>query len=439
MRLIPLLLLASLAAGEPVVDWQSIPGSPAYGAASAHAPHFADAKLWPALRGDEPWIKQAWAKGRLYVWAHPGEGSSGGKGGKGGSHGIEAAGSWLEDGKPVQKPVLDAETDLVLPESPTPYTVSMAALGASQVLRHVTVCSGASLGGGGDGKGRSFVGNLWIKRGGGLYAQGGTRIVGEGSSFLRNDNLTPPADLGEKAGLERVSQYISFTKTGGAEVLVAGHVTVLDEFNVSCPVTVWLDSRLQPGRNAKPRIAKEGLLTLREGAYFGTWNNTLDSIDIQVEGEIRGGSPQRPLQRTATLGLHPKVPADRPFPDPGYRGAADMSKTVTSLLLAEGGALRSHHADPASRLRVGLADQGTCIQILHYVKYQKSASAEEKAAAQAWYEGLPRRITIQAATGSQVEGVLFEQVGPAGISGERGAWKDVVLAPLAEAKGPVRR
>lgn len=438
----PLLLLlaplALLVGGEavPVVDWAAIASQPGYAEATAHAPRFDDVRLWPGLRGDEPWVRQAWPKGQLYVWAHPGEGTDAAKGAKGATHGLLAAGSWLENGQPVAKPVFDQDTDILLPASASPYLVSTGELGGAQIVRHATVGAGARLGGGGDGKGRSFLGNLWIKRGGSTYAQGGTRIMGAGSAFLRNDNPVPPAELNEKGGAERVSQYISFTKEGGAAVLVAGHVTVLDEFNVACPVTLWIGSRLQPGRNAAPRISKGGQLTLREDAYFGLWNDTLGSSDILLDGELRGGSPERPLQRPARVGLHHKGVAGRPFPDPQSKDAEKLARPMPSLVLGDGAQLRSHHARPEARLQVGLADQQVCVQVLHHRKYAKNASAETKDAVEAWWKGLPRLLTIQAGSGCAVEGVLFDAIAAGGIAAKgHDGWKELAWGPACVAQG----
>jgi hypothetical protein len=277
-----------------VAWWAKAAAAPAYTKASAGEPMFDDKALWPQLTGKEKYTAQKWPKARVLTWANPGQ--------SGRYHprrmGLDPcdAKNWLEDGKPCQKFVLDENTDLVFPASDTPYSVGFRSSPLKEVCRHLTIEKGAEFVGGGDGAGRTIYGNVWVKKGGIIGAQGSTSFVGDAHTFFRNDNY----DAG-------CSQYFSFNKTQ-ADITMEflGYAGTADEWKLTRGVVIiGPDSVMQPGRAATPFIRPEGTLVLLDGAYWGkSCNEFASSLDLVVTGgTVQAGLSDRPLTRDATLAL----------------------------------------------------------------------------------------------------------------------------------------
>jgi len=400
------------------------------GDASAHQPGFSERTLWPNLTGKEPFATQVWPKGRLLVWAKPGE--------HGSTRGLDPTdpANWLEDGRPATA-LFDAETDVLLPASVTPYTIDLAHPGhgkessREQVWRHATIESGASFSGGGDGVGKRFYGNVWVKPGGSMYSQGATRVLGDRHTFLRNDNALRPGSEGWLS-----SQYFNFAKTAGASCEVIGNVAMLDEFSIdACTVVVGVDSKLMPGRNATPVIQNGGVLAILDGGHFALWANNLDSRDLEVTGTIQGGLPDRPLRRDATLGLNFKNHSKSPY-DLGGKSDKKMvaftTVRVPSLIMHPGSALRSHSADGKALLTL------VC-NAYPFSKYRPDpgGETERKALAQDpgikrlydWFDAIPRGLDCWFAATTTVDGVRFDGVRAGGLlladPAQRSRWQRV--------------
>lgn len=423
--LVPLLLL-SLPGVETVTTIASPPGiqvyvqavgTPAYSQATAHAPAFADRQLWPHLTGKEAFATQTWPKARLLVYSPEGKG-------------------WLEDGKPASTPP-DENTDVLLPEAEKPYAVALGeAERKYQVYRHITIGRNVTFKAGGDGVGRKIAGNVWIKQGGSMYAQGATRFIGTGHSFFRNDNLDETyLDNWKRRQRNLVSQYFAFSRQGGS-VEFFGYAAVLDEFGVDCPVVVGVDSKLLAGRNASPVIGKNGHLALLDGAVWGKWSNEIQNRDLHCDGRISGGLPDRPLTRSASLLLNFKNFGNAQYEGPdaeSKKGQRLRYSPTPALILGPAAEVRSHGA---GRLRLawgGETPSGT--------RQMKGWGTEDAkcAARYAWFDAQPRAIDVWAAKGAVVRDVDFDHLRPGGLmlqeADMRSAWTGLGFGPSCQAQG----
>lgn len=460
------LLAAALAAAgvddsprlQPEVDWAASEQAPAYAEATAHDPRFADRALWPGLSGREPCVAQAWPKGRLLVWARPGQ--SGSVGGKGRGELLDSTdpANWLEDGKPATA-LWDEGCDLLLPAAETAYVVNLRDC-KQQTYRHLTIGRNARLAGGGDGIGRQIAGNVWIKRGGETANQGATVFIGRVHGFFRNDNgdgrklktdrdppFSQPKQLKGTAG---VSQYFAFNRPGGG-VEFLGQVWVGDEFMGNAgEIAVGVDSIVQPGRACRPYLRADCRLVLRDGAYWGKWMNDMGRPCLTVEGgAISGGTPEIPLRRDCYLALahknHTKASCTAALAEELKKNADAGYGRVPGLVLAAGSSLRSHPASGSTaRLTLTFAGRGAGIT---YVRQAPGSAIDAEvlkkqpamAERNAWFDALPLGIDCWIAQGVPVEGVCFDHLRAGGLLLEdpagRGQLKDCAFGPACLAQG----
>jgi hypothetical protein len=432
------------AATEAQSRWDKVPATlenmwksaeaPAYKQASAHDPKFDDKSVWPTLSGKEYFLKAQWPKTRLYVWAHPGQ--SGSKRVKNALDPTDPI-NWLVDGKPATELVLDDQADMLLPASEKPYTVGFRDTSVRETLRHLTVESGAEFRGGGDGAGRRFYGNVWVKKGGKIYAQGSTAFAGAQHTFLRNDNAVPVAEL--NSSVNTSSQYFRFNKED-ASVELLGVVSVLDEFFIANKATciVGVDSIMHPGRSASPTIYKGGKLVLLDGAYWGKWINEFHrAIDLRVEGTVQGGLPERPLTRSATIGLSyrnwQKLDFSKWSGDP-KEGMRDVR--LVSAMFMPGSEVKTISSGPA---KAHLVITWTGVQNTNVVGDPAGKAGDKlggkftDAEFAKLYNSIPRKITAFFDSGVSVDGVMFDNVHPGGLlvrdAATRQAWKNVQFGP----------
>ena len=439
------LVLTASAGRAAAVGPEAGARSPNYAKAAAHDPMFEDKTLWPMLTGKEYYPKQAWPKARLMVWAKPG--TNGGKR----ARGIDLLDpkNWIEDGRPCTKVVFDENTDIVLPPADKPYSINGREDGAAwpDVFRHITVCRNALLGGGGDGKGRKIHGNVWIKQGAGMDAQGATQFLGPGHVFFRNDN-TPETARGEGRGEGIMSsQYFVFNKEAGGSVEFLGHVTVLDEFRLfGCTVIVGPDSFLQPGRNASPTIQNGGVLALMDGARFESWNNDFGTPEMTVtDGAIQGGLPDRPLTRSCTYGLAFKNYTAARYTGPGAQDSSGGKpryeyRRVPSLIV-EKGALRSYSQDLAKAHLIFTVMENQAFWFEPGDDRYESTVKRNPEYAQVvpWLKALPHGTDVYLSKEAVVDGVEFDYLRKGGLMVQdpaaRARWKNVFFGPHCQATG----
>jgi hypothetical protein len=398
-----------------------------YATATAHNPSFGDKALWPMLSGKEAFLKHPATPGRVLVWDI-------------------AAKKWSENGKVVDA-VPDEKTDIILPDSDTPYSGALASPEetSGQLYRNVTVGRNAFFRGGGDGVGRRIAGNLWLKRGGRMYGNGALRFIGEGQVFIRNDN--DKTENRNKADFVFLHQYFGFQKAGSIEVI--GHVSVLDEFSVEdgCTLIISPFSRVQPGRSASPIIRKGGTIALLDGAYWGKWCNEFHrATDLTVEGTLQGGLPDRPLTRDAYVGVSfrnwqkinfSKVPGGAMTDKDGAvnermeqkKGIKDLR--LISLIVRGTGVIRSFSQDPA---KASLVIGWTGIENTNVIgdprpKDGKPTGRFTTPEFATMFNAIPRKITVSVTKGAVLENVCFDDLHPGGILlGEAGmetSWKGI--------------
>jgi hypothetical protein len=425
--------------------WQKATAAKSYAAATAWEPRFDDKALWPQLTGKEKFLKEPWPKGRMYVWATPGK--------DGDLHGRRRTSldptkpaQWIDaaTGKPATKLILDKDTDLYFPASKAPYRVGFRTTDVRERLRHLTVEPGAAFVGGGDGAGRTIHGNVWVKKGGAIYAQGGTAFVGDKHTFVRNDNVNGQG-----------SQYFNFNKQD-ASVEFLGHITTSDEWrHYGGTVIVGPDSVMQPGRAATPRINAGAKLVLLDGAYWGKWCNEWQGpVDLDVRGgTVQAGLPERPLTRDATLALSIRNWAGLEFKAWSGQGK-DHSTRKVSALFRKGATVRVIAAPGSgarlviTRYELGGPYNGGGRAYMHHVgeygtyprqsERKKGKFAEAKFRAE--FDSRPHKTLIYIAKGVTIDGpVRLDHFPPGGIlcedPAERAAWKDLSFGANNLARG----
>jgi hypothetical protein len=412
---------SAFAQSPPPLEFAVWPGqaakSPTYANANAASPLFDDRTLWPNVTGREAYVKQQWPAGRVMTWAKPGQ--SGGSRVRGLSP--HDPSNWLLNGQPAAEVLFDENTDIVLPDSDTPYELNFRNDNWQEIYRHVTVGRNAALSGGGDGRGRTIHGNVWIREGGNLSAQGATRFAGASHTFLRNDSSARPEE--KRRNYQMCSQYFQFQKAAEASVEFLGHVTVLDEFGGdSGVIIVGPDSWLQPGRNASPRLSNGAKLVLMDGARFSKWQNDFGTPCLNVTaGHISGGLPERPLTRPAQMMIHFKNHTDGRPPE-GSIDPKALSRSIprtVGLLLNAGSTVRSYSATPAGML-VFSSEPGfrmnSATLVVGSPGYEEAIARDpaRKAGAE-WLAGLPRGFDLWAAADVTVDRVGFDQLRAGGL------------------------
>ena len=409
------------------------------GGPTAHDPLYGNPKFWPQLTGKEYFLKETWPKAKLLVWAKPGISA----GGRNEPSPTDPA-NWLLDGKQPTELVFDAETDVLLPASKQVYVVNFRDLKQipRQVFRHLTVEAGANFRGGGDGVGRQIHGNVWVKRGAAMSAQGSTQWLGNHHTFVRNDNeaqLSPWSlegnptshDLAKSNSRYMFSQYFAFAKANQASTEFFGQIITLDEFQVTnCPVIVAANSMLMPGRNAEPWIREGGTIALMDGAFFGTWSNNFGRTDLAVSGHLQAGMPDRPISRTATVTVAFKNHTDN-------RACPEKDKDITrraSLVLDSGSSLGSFSSDPKKAhllITMSPSDRKTRVTVgADGLSVPAALKPEEIIKYGDWFDTLPRGITVYLAKNVSVDGVKFDQLWEGGgllvqDANQPSSWKNV--------------
>lgn len=256
--------------------------APAYKSASAHDPHYEDAKLWPPDSKKSYYARQVWPKGRLWVWAKPGLSMN--EGGKP----LEPK-NWLEDGKLAMTPC-DADTDFDFPSAPNnkAYYVNLGG-NKSQVTwrRHLTINAGANI---------SWLhgarGNTWIKKGGSLMVL--SYIGGDKDAFIRNDN--------DKSWW--MVDHFYFSKEPKASIEVIGPFSVDDSFHFNSGMTILAEgSIITPQARCTLNVQENATLVLLSGATYRKQANQTFGCDLIVRGKLMAGLPERPLTSDCFLGL----------------------------------------------------------------------------------------------------------------------------------------
>jgi len=420
---VSLFLLGAIAAALSVAETAPPP--------TANDPQFDSKKYWPNLSGKEHYLKQDWPKTRVLVYG--GMDANGKK--TGGSGWVD-----LSTGKRAKGP--DANTDIILPDSDKPYKFGRS----GGKYRHVTVGRNAHMSGGGDGNPMYIFGNIWIREGGSMRAQGATIIAGERHTFYRNDNR---CDEWNAPNWQKVStsMYIRFAKVKGATAEVVGQIAMNDEFSITgCEVIIAPDSILQPGRNGHPGIQGRGKLILMDGAYYGVWTNNFDTPDLTVNGTVQAGTAERPLTRDAHIGVSRKNYDKVMYKGKGGPGKLERfgTKRVAGLVLHAGSALRAVPAGGSNaRLVVHLSrdNWGWRIREEPGSAYEAKTLRKQPDAKYryAWWDSLPMFIDVWFGPGVTVENVRLDHVRKGGLMlanpADRAKWSGVSFGEHCQAAG----
>lgn len=421
-----LILLTALAwAGEApsAAPWAQAPKAAGYATAFAHAPAFQDKALWP-ISGQEAYAQQRIPQGRLLIWRETGGGA------KAGPNPREAK-SWTDaaTGQPATEPV-DERTDLLLPDAEQPYLVSWKVKGqehAPITIRSLTIGRNAQW----SSSGVALTGNLWIRAGGKMGNHGNTRLVGSVATFMRNDN--GDAAVNQSPG-SHISQY-QYVDKDGASVEMVGNFSYTDEFRVMKGLLViGPDSRVQPGRNATPTVAKGAALALMDGCWFGKWINQFETLELDCAGAVTGGLPERPLRRSAFWGLSFKNWNGTKIPVPaGSEQDKEWNTRIPGVLLRSGASIAVHSADPA-KVRLVIGWHGlTTTYALYDEANPKKAKAQTDPAVMAAYKAIPPQIDLYLEKGASISGVELRDLHPGGLiladDSLRAACRDLAFGP----------
>ena len=294
---------------------------------TADNPHYGDKEAWPMLVGDEYFTKQKWDEGRTYIWNVQKSIEASKQSRRRGPDGSDP-GNWIDaaTGKAATE-LPDMNTDLILPDSETPYK---AALGAADkkgaFCRHVTVGRNATFSSWGARHHRlRLFGNLWIRPGGSMRTgQGSLVFSGDKHTFLRYD--WPEDGVLKKLHDERaispykvngeiiktpwmancIGTYMVHDKARDASTEVLGFVRMADEVGIiSGTFIIGRDSRFVSTGPASVSVKKGARVVLMDGAQCSHGQNQFVNRDwgVQAGASVTGGTPDRPLKRDAYMGL----------------------------------------------------------------------------------------------------------------------------------------
>ena len=380
--------------------------SAAYKQATAHDPRYDDAALWPGEAKKAAYARETWPKGRLLIWAKPGQS---------GRDGSDPAG-WLENGQPATK-TYDENTDLLLPAAEKRYWVTIQGRKYQAApCRHVTIGKNAGL-----VWQHSARGNTWIKQGGTLQYL--DSFVGDQHTFCRNDNA-------EKLDLV---DHLYIKKTSGASVEFIGSFITDDELSIlSGSMILGPGSEFGAGDRSDVTVRPEAQLVLLSGSYFHRRSSCDWGRDIVVSGKLLAGTPERPLTKDCRIGLGCKskgvfqgTKRDGRMPGPDDCG----------LFVAPGGSLSVSSAAPK---------EARLILNCHRLKYDaaqvrilgdKTGLGAELLGK---LETLPPKIDMVFLGKVELDGVLFDDVLKGGIMLPdltiRSRWKNVFFGDKNEGK-----
>ncbi len=391
----------------------------AYKTATAGQPHYENATLWPLSSPKSYYAKQVWPKGRLWIWAKPGE--SMGSGGK-----PMDPKNWLEDGKPATIPA-DANTDFEFPSATggKKYFVDLGG-NKSQVTwrRHLTINEGANI---------SWLhganGNTWIKKGG--YLKVLSWIGGKQHTFLRNDN----------AQSWWMVDHLFCDKAPEASVEIIGPFSVDDSYHFNSGMTILAEgSIITPQARCTLNVQENAALVLLSGSTYRKQANQTFGCDLIVRGRLLAGLPERPLTSDCFLGLSWKGKA-RFKKEDGWRverpdDVALIVMPAFSIRAYVDGKGWQNTGHPAASLRVYSANPVTARLVLDWHGLEIGGETAKSGAENfAKLKEIKEFFVEMYLLGDlNLDGVLFNHIAKGGIIVKDPAtaqrdWKHVVFGP----------
>jgi len=432
---------------------------------TAGNPQYKNKKVWPTLVGDEYFSKEKWEKGRTYIWnVKKSLEASKGSRRRRGPDGSDP-GNWIDaaTGKPATE-LPDMNTDLILPDSETPYK---AALGAADkkgaFCRHVTIGKNAAFSSWG-ARHHQFrlFGNLWIRSGGAMRTgQGNIVFAGDKHTFLRYDwpedgvlkklhderAVSPYKKNGEIIktpwNSNRIGTYMRHDKAQGVSTEVIGFARLADEVGIkSGTFIVGRDSRFVTTGPSSVSINKGARVVLMDGAQCSHGQNQFVNRDwgVQPGGQVTGGTPDRPLRHDAYMGVGYRNWMNLPIPKrPNDKKEIPTMADGTKLYYAYLGANAMIKGD-----LIGYPAKGTNSRLV--VCWQRISSGGAGSWGRtddAFKEVFPRiapKIRIEIGIDAKIENVRFDDLPRGGIL-TPGAdifknWKNVSFGDACLSKDP---
>jgi len=266
----------------------------------------------PPAKGPKPaYTTETWeAPKELLVWGSPGQSGK-----------FFDVGKWLQNGRPRKESFNDSgkyqrrhsttsafltpETDMLVPVSETPYEVRGRAhwKGGHYVIRHTTIENNVTyqhnlIGG---------YGNLWVHPDGSFNGGGGAAFRGTKHTFLRVGDVRPLGEPVETAKLDgptlgrkwelrkddpKASMEIIGTAVSGDETHSVRGRLILSE-----------GSTILFGPRCIFNVGEEATLELHSSSVFMMNGNCTYRPDIHAKGPILIGTPKRPIEHDAIIGL----------------------------------------------------------------------------------------------------------------------------------------
>ena len=412
---------------------------------TADSPRHDDEQAWPMLVGDEYFLKQKWPEAkRLLIWGLVDENGGSASGDpRIAAHWIDAA-----TGKPAATPP-DMDTDVILPDSDRPYRVQVARGAQVFACRHLTLgrnvvfkpTAGGSL---------AVFGNLWIRPGAEMHVYRTLSFVGGADTFFRqdwpedgklrrlHDERTPlPYDPDETRDTApwwagNVTRYFGHDKPGGTTEVI-GYFKTGDEVRINAGTfIVGRDSRFLCGGISTAAIGNGATLALMDGAMHGHACNQSECDCVVAEGgAITAGTPDRPIQRDAHVGVGFRNWMNMAFPDQPDGPRAGTS-AYGALSGSFSGKLAAYPA-PSSDAKLVVCWQR--ISFGGFGRGTKVTPAFKQAFAK-----LPPKITIWLGQNAQVENVRFEDLHRGGIvlpdASAAEQWKNVTYGDGCLSQNP---
>jgi len=429
---------------------------------TADNPQYQNKEAWPMLVGDEYFQKQKWEEGCTYIWNVQKSIEASSNSRRRTNPDATDPSNWIDaaTGKPATE-LPDMDTDLILPESETPYKAALGDKnGKGAFCRHVTIGRGATFSSWGV-RGHRFLlfGNLWIRPGGSMRTgQGSLVFAGDKHTFLRYD--WPEDGVLKKLHDERavspykvngeiiktpwlancIGTYMAHDKAEGASTEVLGFARMADEVGIkSGTFIIGRDSRFVSTGPASVSINKGAKVVLMDGAQCSHGQNQFVNRDwgVQAGAEVTGGTPDRPLKRDAYMGIGYRNWQNLPVPEP--ENHKPKPQTGAKKYYAYGGYNAMVQGD-----LIGYPAPGTNARLV--VCWQRISSGGAGSwgrTDEAFQEVFPKfmpKIGIWVSGTSKIENVRFDDLCPGGIVTESmetiKSWKNVTFGDGCVSKDP---
>jgi hypothetical protein len=401
----------------------------------------------PPDKGFKPaYTTETWDKPeRLLVWANPGQSGKFGE-----------VGNWLENGRPLKNiPRTEnlehpggeisghdrlirsnvsgdfgPDTDILVPcFAGERYQIRGSAhwKPGEFMTRHITVEANASFQHNLDGG----FGNFWVAPAGSFNGGGNAIFRGSKHTFLFNgqprvgtEPATDATNL-EAKGLAR--KWVLRKDDPDASMEIIGSAGSGDETHVMRGRLILAENSVMLfGARCIFHVYKGAVLQLQSGSVFSMRAECTYRPDMRILGTLQAGSPERPIESDAFVGLGFKDRTDAM--QHKYHGNA----IKYALIVQRDAQLRVFSKDP-SKARLVFAYHGLLGDGEEGMPKEDKQPEKYKI-----YMGLPRLVGAVFLNDPQLDGVVFDDFHKGGIllgdPSTRAKWKNVVFGPGNEGK-----